>query len=66
MVPAVWSKARAGGKLLLDAAVHARGEVQLDVEPEREINTLSGMKMYLPLFTGCIFCWVLIQHDHNL
>ena len=66
MVPAVWSKAGAGGKLLLDAAVDPGGEVQLDVEPEREINISSGMKMCLPLFTGCIFCWVLVQHDHNL
>ena len=45
MVPAVWSKAGAWGKLLLDAAVDPGGEVQLDVEPEREINILSGLKM---------------------
>ena len=55
MVPAVWSKAGAGGKLLLDAAVHPRGEVQLDVEPEREINISSGMKIadiYISISTG--------------
>ena len=33
MVPAVWSKAGAGGKLLLDAAVDTGREMQLNMEP---------------------------------